>query len=239
MENKTEAAVRQARAWLRERPLYLDTETTGLGDNDEVIDLALIDHDGTVLIDTLIRPLIPVTPGAEAIHGLGNEAVAGAATLSEVLPKLTKLTKGRLVLIYNADFDLRLLHQSANARQVKLPPINAACVMKVYARYHGDWNRHHGNYKWQSQAKAARQLGLDVPADLHRAAADAQLCRRIVEEMAANRNALGQKITECTTCGGETAMLGTKLCDRCWELESRIKDSPEIARRILVDILAG
>jgi hypothetical protein len=28
-------------------------------------------------------------------------------------------------------------------------------------------------------------------------------------------------------------MLGTKLCDGCWELETRIKDDPKIARKIL------
>lgn len=39
----------------------------------------------------------------------------------------------------------------------------------------------------------------------------------------------------CRICGQPTLMLGTKLCDRCWELETRIKHDPEIARRILGD----
>lgn len=37
----------------------------------------------------------------------------------------------------------------------------------------------------------------------------------------------------CRLCGKLTPMLGTKLCDRCWELESRIKHNPELARKIL------
>jgi hypothetical protein len=37
----------------------------------------------------------------------------------------------------------------------------------------------------------------------------------------------------CRICGNQTPMLGTKLCDRCWELESRIKHDPELARKIL------
>jgi len=59
--------------------------------------------------------------------------------------------------------------------------------MELYAEFYGDWNDYHKSYRWQSQEKAARQLGLKIPADLHRAAADANLCRLIVEAMAATR----------------------------------------------------
>ena len=37
----------------------------------------------------------------------------------------------------------------------------------------------------------------------------------------------------CGICGIATRMTGTKRCDRCWELETRIKADPEIARQIL------
>lgn len=37
----------------------------------------------------------------------------------------------------------------------------------------------------------------------------------------------------CGLCGTSTRMTGTKRCDRCWELESRIQGNPELARRIL------
>jgi nucleoid DNA-binding protein len=36
--------------------VMLDTETTGLERDDEVIELAVIGKDGTVLLDTLVRP---------------------------------------------------------------------------------------------------------------------------------------------------------------------------------------
>ena len=37
----------------------------------------------------------------------------------------------------------------------------------------------------------------------------------------------------CTICEEPTPYLGTKLCNRCWELKSRIEMDPEIARKIL------
>lgn len=37
----------------------------------------------------------------------------------------------------------------------------------------------------------------------------------------------------CTLCDKPTTMLGTKLCDNCWELSRRIEAQPGVARKIL------
>ena len=37
----------------------------------------------------------------------------------------------------------------------------------------------------------------------------------------------------CRLCGVPTRMKGTKLCDRCWELERRVLADPEMTRKIL------
>jgi len=37
----------------------------------------------------------------------------------------------------------------------------------------------------------------------------------------------------CKWCGEPTRMLGTKMCDRCWELDSRIRNDKALARKIL------
>lgn len=37
----------------------------------------------------------------------------------------------------------------------------------------------------------------------------------------------------CGVCSEPTPMLGTKRCDRCYELELRIRRNPELARQIL------
>lgn len=180
-------AIRQARAWLKEKPTYLDTETTGFSFHDEVIDLALVNSDGTALIDTLIRPTVPIGAGAEAIHGIHNEDIIDAPGFNEIMINLVKLTEDRLVLIYNAAFDQRLLRQSLAACKLRKPTVMSKvnCVMLLYAQFFGEWNNYRQSYTWQSQAKAAKHLNIKLPADLHRAAADARLCRAIVEAMAA------------------------------------------------------
>ena len=42
-----------------------------------------------------------------------------------------------------------------------------------------------------------------------------------------------QKTVPCKLCKIQTPMLGTKLCDPCWELSWRIEMNPKIARIIL------
>ena len=185
MEQSKIDAIKTARNWLEKRPVYLDTETTGLNNTAQIIDLAVIDTDGTVLLDTLVKPTVMIEKGAGDVHGILANAVEDAPTFDKVLPELDRVARNRYVLIYNAEFDTRLVNQSAKAHKANFDISKTECVMLLYARFYGDWNDYYGNYRWQSQAKAAQQLGLELPEDLHRAKADAQLCRLILEAMAA------------------------------------------------------
>jgi hypothetical protein len=42
-----------------------------------------------------------------------------------------------------------------------------------------------------------------------------------------------QATVPCELCKDPTTMLGTKRCDRCYELETRIQSNPQLARKIL------
>ena len=54
-------AIQTARKWMKDDPLFLDTETTGLDGQAEICELSVIDAGGSVLMDTLIRPLQPIS----------------------------------------------------------------------------------------------------------------------------------------------------------------------------------
>ena len=121
--------------------IILDTETTGLDHSAEIIQLAIIDTHGETLLDTLIRPTAPPDQGSIRIHGLTAERLATAPALREYAEQLQSLLITRPVLIYNADFDLRLLRQSLHAHQLAFTWLNFvhyACVMEQYAVYHGE-----------------------------------------------------------------------------------------------------
>lgn len=41
------------------------------------------------------------------------------------------------------------------------------------------------------------------------------------------------KTVPCKWCGKPTPMLGTRMCDRCWELEHRIVMDIELAKKMI------
>jgi hypothetical protein len=55
----------------------------------------------------------------------------------------------------------------------------------------------------------------------------------------AERLGAARSVIPCALCGRPTLMLGTKRCDRCWELEGRIESDPDLARQILARVASG
>jgi DNA polymerase III subunit epsilon len=193
------AAVQWARDLLaRQDWCILDSETTGLGIWSEVVQLAIIDPTGAPLLDTLIKPVREIESGASAIHGITSERVADAPSFMEVYNLLCSALRGRAVVVYNADFDTRMLfqtlHLAFNVNKVDDPlhlvPRESdgertrfgaeawECAMLQYAAYVGDWSDYHGNYRYQK-----------LPGGDHSALGDARATLRLVQRMAGVCNA--------------------------------------------------
>lgn len=48
---------------------------------------------------------------------------------------------------------------------------------------------------------------------------------------------MSEKTIPCELCGKPTNMLGSRRCNGCWELEIRVRLEPELARKILDDLM--
>jgi len=175
-----------ARQKLALQPLYLDTETTGYGRSDEIVEIGIIDHDGQTVFQSLVRPLGAVSSEARRIHQISDEMLAAAPRWMTVWPQVEAIIAGRLVAIYNADFDLRLMQQShAKFRMPWRVPEGTSffCVMKLYAQFYGEWNSKTGDYRWQSLENAGRQCRIPLP-NAHRTIADTLLTRAVLHHIA-------------------------------------------------------
>lgn len=162
-----------------ERTLYMDTETTGLfgGCGDELLELALVDDAGNVLVDTLLKPdLHTEWPDAQAIHGITPADVADAPSLESLLPRLVAAIEGaEALVIYNADFDLAFLPDSVRP----LASAKALCAMEAFSLHSGVWNERWESYRWYKLATAARAAGHQWDGCAHRARADALATRSV------------------------------------------------------------
>jgi len=195
--NDREQMIELAQRYIKLDPLFLDTETTGLSEMDEICEIAVVDLQGSVLINSLVKPTKLIPPSTSAIHGITDDRVKDAPTFGDLLPRLEQILRGRTVLVYNLEFDEGKLERSAVANSCQFsfyfwahetePGVyedNWHDVMEPYAAFYGDWNSHHDSYRWQRLSTAARQCEIELPAGIHRALADAEMTRRIVLHMA-------------------------------------------------------
>lgn len=131
--------------------VILDTETTGTSEFDEIVQVAILSCDGETLLDTLVLPTQPIPFDATAIHGISNDEVEDAPLFPKVYEKIEEIVHGKTVVIYNAQFDVRLIRQSLakhNLLPIGLDLDNVDCAMMMYSAWVGElWP--YGGYKWQ------------------------------------------------------------------------------------------
>jgi DNA polymerase III subunit epsilon len=177
-------AARMARNLRISDPLYIDTETTGTGPHAEVIEIALIDSQGAPVFESLVRPRGQIEQDAFQVHGISEAMVCDAPTWAEVWSSVESLLKDRLVGAYNSDFDLRILQQTHQRYWVNWHAAEGQffCIMKLYARFAGNWDPRRRSYRWQSLDVAGQQCGIPLP-NAHRARDDALLARAVFEYM--------------------------------------------------------
>ena len=95
--------------------LILDTETTGRGQQAEIIEIAMIDTTGKERFQSLCKPKNPIPIPAMRVHKITDRMVADAKTWPDIHKAVKKLFKqAEYVLAWNADFDERMLMQTAS-----------------------------------------------------------------------------------------------------------------------------
>jgi DNA polymerase III subunit epsilon len=162
----------------------LDTETTGLGKGDEIVQIGIIDKSGEVVLDALVRPTQRLSREVIAVHGITNEMLLTAPTLDDLYVTLSVKLAGAHLVAYNMDFDWRMMTQSLAL--YKLPLFRTAsrhCAMKQYASYHGSWNSQRNSYNWHNLGKAATHEKIEV-VDAHTALGDVKMTLQLIKRMA-------------------------------------------------------
>lgn len=187
MSSPKNESILWARRMVETQPLILDTETTGL-QAGEIVQISVVDFSGQVLLDTLVKPWMPIPPSATNIHGITNRMVDNAKTWDLVVEQVIACISFRDVVIYNASFDVRMLNQSSSLRDLPYDFNGIArfqCAMHQYARFYGEWNGYRGSYVWQALTKACYQEGLPEPEErAHSALGDCLRTLSLVQAMA-------------------------------------------------------
>lgn len=178
------AAIQLARQALQEDLLYLDTETTGLTTNDEIIEVAVIDSTGKAILNQFVRPTQSIPYSATSINGITNEMVKSALPWPIVWQTLRPMLINKRIAIYNDDFDIRMMEQSHRRYGLKwIERLKTFDIMKCYAQFHGDWNPVRQSYRYIGLAEAGARLQIKL-LNSHRAVDDALLAREVLSAIA-------------------------------------------------------
>lgn len=92
--------------------VVIDTETTGMTADDEIIELAVVDMDGTVLYDSTFCPVTEVNRYASAVNHLTNGCLCDSPMFTDEWSRIKTLIGNRKILAHNAKFDQRIIKQT-------------------------------------------------------------------------------------------------------------------------------
>lgn len=146
--------------------ICLDTETTGVYGNDEILQLSVINGNGEVLFNELLRPKnVAEWPGAEAIHGISPDMVTGKPTIDQYMPQLNSImSAAKLIIGYNLQFDLGFLRRAGIEWPKETQTFD---VMTEFAEIYGEWNNYFRDYKWQKLCVCAEYFGYEGNGNFH------------------------------------------------------------------------
>lgn len=127
------------------RPIYYDTETTGVrSDRDRIIEIAALDPLQDRTFVQFVNPGTPIPKDATAIHGITDEMVADALSWKEVGKAFAEFCGGDVVLIaHNNDtFDKLFLEQEYKRAGLEMPTWHFIDSLKWARKYRSDLPRH-------------------------------------------------------------------------------------------------
>jgi len=167
--------------WAREQLalnawVLLDTETTGLYDA-EIVEIALVNPLGEPLLNTLTKPTILIPSEAREIHGITDEMVADVPSFPGIYPRIAKVFKDKQILIYNAEFDIKILNYCCELHNLPILKLQkrSECLMEWAAQWRGDWSNYYKDYKY-----------FPLPDRNHRALGDCIAALELIKRIAAD-----------------------------------------------------
>lgn len=170
--------VNQIKALDPKRVIVLDTETTGRSPygNDEILSLTIINLEGTVLFNELVKPVNRKSwAKAAEINHITPAMVKDKQPITFYADYLQNLWRNiDLVVGFNVKFDTDFLYASG----LNLAPhVEEFDVMKESAPLVGIWNDKYKDYKWPKLTECAAHYGVNL-VNAHTSLGDTEATRQ-------------------------------------------------------------
>nr|WP_245004246.1 3'-5' exonuclease [Enterobacter kobei] len=147
------------------------------------MEIGLVNARGERIFETRLKPTVGIDPAAAAVHGISDDDLVSAPSWPDIGQQLQHHIGRRPLVIFNADFDTRILKQTAAAHNDPaswLDSLTVYCAMRLAAGYYGPTNR----YGTISLSGAVSQAGLSWTGEAHSAVTDAVMTAQVVNNIA-------------------------------------------------------
>ena len=167
--------------------ILLDTETTGAGEQDRIIQLGYLVLDGvkTEVYNEFCSSEVPISYGAMEVHGITPEMIEGKPKCTQ-LPAYNKLLELNLpenyLIIHNAPFDVGMLEKEGFENKMQL--IDTLRVAKHLLPDEEGHRLQYFRYRmglYKLEEAEAKRLGIKVKA--HDAIGDVLVLKLLLTEL--------------------------------------------------------
>jgi DNA polymerase-3 subunit epsilon len=178
--------------------IVLDTETTGLPDENGLPDIVTIGF--TVVrnrkiaesVEFKTRPQKQISEEAQSIHGITNEQAAGFDAFDSQWNQIAEYLKDQLIVIHNASFDWPILLDHVARYGLSMPPVQGVFCSQKAAIPWAQATGLPGSHRGPSLDALTKVLGVENLRDkkdgVHGAAIDSRLAAEVAEVMRRSGN---------------------------------------------------
>lgn len=152
-----------------EKIVAIDTETTGVSVNDELLQLSIVGGSGEVLYDSYICPVsLTEWPDAEAVNGISYDMVKDAPTPEEVAAVVAPIfANAETIVGYNTPFDIGFVERCLNVQLGHLAKKDVMWQFADYMAARGEPRKRH------KLTTCAEHFGFQWPGGAHDSKNDA------------------------------------------------------------------
>ncbi len=163
----------------REKVLFFDLELTGFYDHDEILSITVVDGNGKLVMDTLVKPThTKKWTRTEKIHGITPDMVTDAPLLSDIIPQIKEIFENADNLIaygVSTDFShIKYIYDTEEEREQLHSKIR--CCANEYVRY---IHEHRPDLQHASLIDAMECFGIEWEGIPHSSIADTFACRKV------------------------------------------------------------
>lgn len=180
MEDNRELALWRFKNLLNKDIVIMGLATTGDSLKDELIEVAIIDLDGNILMDQRIRPTVSVSNES----GVSLAELVDEPSYLSVYIEILEIVNKKVVCIYNADYGARIIRQTSEKYNVESPLSYAEdlfCVMENYSEIKEDYDIDWSKKKYTNILEVAEDEMIEWDSDRgHSSLSDALIIKKMI-----------------------------------------------------------